>query len=82
MGRISTPAMLIAVDSCLLIAAMKRNIAPIIKMVVQVNSRKVKYGPGSRLRSAKKYKLVLNSETLISFIGHVVTREDIASIPG
>ena len=74
--------MLIAVASCLLIAATRRNIEPIIRTVVYMKRRKVKYAPGSRLRPAKKYKSVLKSVTLTSLRGHVDAREHNASIPG
>jgi hypothetical protein len=82
MGKISSPAILTAVDWFLLIAAIRRNIDPINSTVVKVKRRKMKNAPGSRFRLARKYNSASNIETLISLIGHVEAKDDIASIPG
>jgi hypothetical protein len=74
--------MLVAVASCLLIAATNRNIELIMRTTVNVNRRKMKNAAGSRFKLAIKYREQLKSETLISFTGQIVISEEIASIPG
>jgi hypothetical protein len=77
-----TPAIAVAVDSFLLIAATNRKIELIKRTIVKVKRRKMKNAAGSRFKLAIKYREALKSVTLISFTGHIVISEEIASIPG